>query len=190
MFENPTTAPRASRRGHSVLVAGVFAMVLLVAACGSSSTKSGTGPSTSSNPGTMFSVANVPGLGMVVVDGRGRTVYNLTSGGHRNVPCDASNGCTTVWPDLPLPDGTSGAKAGSGINASLLGTMKVGSETYPTYNGWLMYEYTGDSGPGQAHGQGIQSFGGTWYALNAAGEPITMTGSSSPSTTSGGSSGY
>jgi predicted lipoprotein with Yx(FWY)xxD motif len=46
-------------------------------------------------------------------------------------------------------------------------------ETYPTYNGWLMYEYTGDSGPGQANGQGLRSFSGTWYVLNASGNPVT-----------------
>jgi len=121
----------------------------------------------------MFSAMNVPGVGMVLVDGRGRTVYLLTSGGHTNVPCDDASGCTKVWPDLPLPQGTSSAMAGSGLQASLLSTTKLSDgETYPTYNGWLMYEYVGDSGPGQANGQGIQSFGGTWYAISPAGTPV------------------
>ena len=111
---------------------------------------------------------------MVVVDGRGRTIYLLTSGDHTNVPCDDASGCTKVWPDLPLPQGTSAARAGSGIQASLLSTMKLSNgETYPTYNGWLMYEYVGDVGSAQSHGQGIQSFGGTWYAISPAGTPIT-----------------
>lgn len=146
----------------------------------------------------MFSTASVQGLGTVVVDGNGRTVYLLTSGDHTNVPCDDASGCTKVWPDLPLPDGTSAAKAGNGIQASLLGTMKLSDgETYPTYNGWLMYEFTGDNGPAQGHGQGIRSFGGTWYAISPAGNPVT-TGSapattahtSAPAATSGGGGGY
>jgi hypothetical protein len=87
-----------------------------------------------------------------------------------------------LWPGLPLPTGSSGAKAGTGVEASLLGTKKLSDgKTYPTYNGWLIYEYAGDSGSGQAKGQGITSFGGTWYALNASGNPVTST--------SGGSSG-
>ena len=49
-------------------------------------------------------------------------------------------------------------------------------ETYPTYHGWLMYEYSGDSGPGQSNGQGIKSFGGTWYALNASGDLVKSGG--------------
>jgi len=139
----------------------------------------------------MFSTASVQGLGTVVVDGNGRTVYLLTSGDHTNVPCEDSSGCTKVWPDLPLPDGVSGAKAGTGIQASLLGTKKLSDgETYPTYNGWLMYEFSKDSGPGEAKGQGIHSFGGTWYAITPAGDPVTTmptAATSAPATTSGGS---
>ncbi|MBV8234242.1 MAG: hypothetical protein JO075_00945, partial [Acidimicrobiia bacterium] len=63
-------------------------------------------------------------------------------------------------------------------------------ETYPTYNGWLMYEFSGDSGVGQGKGQGIQSFGGTWSAISPAGTPVTaMAGvaTSAPATSSGGS---
>jgi predicted lipoprotein with Yx(FWY)xxD motif len=110
----------------------------------------------------------------VLVDGKGRTVYILTSGGKTNVPCTDASGCTKLWPDLPLPDAVSAAKAGTGVDASLLGTKKLkDGETYPTYNGWLVYEYAGDTGPGQANGQGIKSFGGTWYVLNSSGAPVT-----------------
>jgi len=187
---------RRDRRGL-IMAALAGAALILLAACGSSSSSKSAGPSAlgasnsssssssppsstpsvpasaSSSPGTMFSAMNVQGVGMVLVDGRGRTVYLLTSGGHTNVPCDDASGCTKVWPDLPLPQGTSSAMAGSGLQASLLSTTKLSDgETYPTYNGWLMYEYVGDSGPGQANGQGIQSFGGTWYAISPAGTPV------------------
>jgi hypothetical protein len=79
-----------------------------------------------------------------------------------------------------------------GIKASLLGTKKLSDgETYPTYNGWLMYEYTGDSGSGQANGEGIKSFGGTWYVLNPSGQPVkSKSGGSSNSGGSGGGGGY
>jgi predicted lipoprotein with Yx(FWY)xxD motif len=164
------------------------AVSALVAGCGGGSQKPTTSSSpagssgSSSNPATMFSTASVSGLGTVVVDGKGMTVYILTSGGHTNVPCNDASGCTGLWPDLPLPKGVSAAKAGTGIKASLLGTKKLSDgETYPTYNGWLMYEYSGDSGPAQSKGQGIKSFGGTWYVLNASGNPVT--------TSAGGSSG-
>ena len=125
-----------------------------------------------SDPATSFGVANVSDVGNVVVDGKGRTVYILTSGAKKNVPCTDASGCTDVWPDLSLPDGDSAATAGSGVNGLLLGTKLANGETYPTYNGYLLYEYSGDSGPGKAKGEGLMSYGGTWYVLSPAGMPV------------------
>jgi predicted lipoprotein with Yx(FWY)xxD motif len=172
---------------RALVVGGILGAAALLAGCGRGSQKPTTSTTTSSaksaaKPSTSFSIANVSGVGSVLVDGRGRTVYILTADGHSNVPCTDASGCTGLWPDLPLPDGSSGAKAGTGVEASLLSTKKGNDgETYPTYNGWLVYEYAGDSGPGQAKGQGIKSFGGTWYVVNASGNPVKST--------SGGSSG-
>jgi predicted lipoprotein with Yx(FWY)xxD motif len=171
----------------TLIPAGTLAAAAILAGCGGGSSPTTTSTSSSgslANPATQFSTANVSGVGNVVVDGKGKTVYILTSGGTTNVPCTDASGCTGLWPDLPLPDGVSAAKAGTGIKASLLGTKKLSDgETYPTYNGWLVYEYSGDSGPGQANGQGIKSFGGTWYALDASGNPVT-------SSSGGGGGGY
>jgi predicted lipoprotein with Yx(FWY)xxD motif len=173
----------------ALLAAGATAAGAVLVACGGSSNKSAASTSSSgssANPASSFSTANVSGVGNVVVDGKGRTVYILTSGGHSNVPCTDANGCTKLWPDLPLPSGVTSATAGTGTKASLLGTKKSGDgHTYPTYNGWSLYEYTGDSGAGQANGEGIKSFGGTWYVLNASGDPVT-----SKSGGSGGGGGY
>jgi hypothetical protein len=81
----------------------------------------------------------------------------------------------------------SAATAGTGVKASLLGTKKLSDgKTYPTYNGWLIYEYAGDPGPAQATGQRIKSFGGTWYVLNTSGNPVTSSDGSGGTTTSGG----
>lgn len=173
-----------------LLTAGVVAAAAVLAGCGGGSSKPTTSTSAAGSggdPATQFSVASVSGVGNVVVDGKGRTVYILTSGGHTNVPCTDASGCTKLWPDLPLPDGVSAAKAGSGLKASLLATKKLSDgETYPTYHGWLVYEYAGDSAAGQANGQGIKSFGGTWYVLNASGNPVTSGSGGS----SGGGGGY
>jgi len=171
----------------ALVVGGILGVAALLAGCGGGSQKPATTTTASSSgssgkPSTSFSTATVSGVGKVLVDGSGRTVYILTANMHSNVPCTDASGCTGLWPDLPLPDGSSGAKAGTGVKASLLSTKKLSDgESYPTYNGWLVYEYSGDSGPGEANGQGMKSFGGTWYVLNASGTPVT--------TMSGGSSG-
>lgn len=165
------------------LVVGAIVVISgLVAGCGGSSSKPTTTVRTTVPHKTVpasaqFSAANVPGLGPGLLDARGRTVYVLTKDGHTNAPCTDESGCTDAWPDLPLEGGAKAAKAGTGITASLLGTKKSSDgETYPTYNGWLMYEYTGDSGPDEVNGQGISSFGGTWYILSPSGDPLTTGG--------------
>lgn len=183
-------------RGWAVLPLGVALMVTM-AACGSSSKKTTTGATgttaaggSSSSPGTMFSTASVSGLGTVLVDASGKTVYLLETADHKNANCDDASGCTKIWPDLPFPSGTTSATAGSGVQQSKLSSKKLADgETYPTYNGWLMYEYTGDTGPAQGHGEGIQSFGGTWYALSPSGDPVTSSGGGGTATTTGSSGG-
>jgi predicted lipoprotein with Yx(FWY)xxD motif len=169
---------RASPKVFAVV--GMLGVAGLLAGCGGGSTSSPTTTSSAGSgakPSTSFGTAKVSGVGTVVVDGGGRTVYILTADGKTNAPCTDASGCTKLWPDLPLPDGVAAAKGEMGIDASLLSTKKLSDgETYPTYNGWLMYEYSGDSGPGQSSGQGIKSFGGTWYAVMPSGNPVTSSG--------------
>ena len=178
---------------------------ITVAACGSSAT---TGSGSGSSPGAgsaasagtsssavFLSTKSVPGVGTVLVDGQGRTLYLLTSEKGGKVTCTPSNGCTKFWPEITLPTGTTAATAGTGVQSSLLGTVKDASGNLEvTYNGWPVYTFAGDSGPGAAHGQGQVSFGGTWYVLNASGDPVTGHGgaqpASSPSSSSSGSGAY
>ena len=199
--------PAARRLLYGGLVAGAAATV---AACGSpSSTGTAAGgssagasasstssapPGGSSSPATVtISARNVPGVGTVLVNGQGRTLYMLTSEKGGKITCTDENGCTKVWPDTELSKGVTAAKAGSGIQASLLGTVKdEDGSLYVTYNHWPLYTFSGDSGPGQAKGEGITNFGGNWYVLNVAGAPVTSRqaqGGSSPSA-GGGGNGY
>jgi predicted lipoprotein with Yx(FWY)xxD motif len=129
----------------------------------------------------------VPGVGTVLVNGQGQTLYLLTSEKGGKITCTAANGCTQAWPETVVSSGTA-ATAGSGVQSSLLGTVKDASgKLEVTYNHWPLYTFSGDSGPGVAKGQGISNFGGTWYVLNSSGNPVTSTQSSS---SSGGGSGY
>ena len=193
--------PSAHRLLGGSLVLGA---AITVAACGSSATTgsgSGSSPSagsaasagTSSSSAVSLSTKSVPGVGTILVDGQGKTLYLLTSEKGGKVTCTPSNGCTKFWPEITLPKGTTAATAGTGVQSSLLGTVKDASGNLEvTYNGWPVYTFVGDSGPGAAHGQGQVSFGGTWYVLNASGNPVTSHGGAQPATSpsSAGSGGY
>ncbi len=158
--------------------------VAAAAACGSTSSgaaagqgksqPAGTSPPASSSSAVTVSAKSVAGGGTILVNGNGQTLYMLTSEKGGKITCTDDNGCTKVWPDTELPKGTTSATAGSGIQASLLGTVKNSAgELYATYHGWPLYTYAGDNGPGQANGEGITSFGGTWYVLSTSGNPVT-----------------
>jgi predicted lipoprotein with Yx(FWY)xxD motif len=172
------------RRGplRSWLLAGGLALgtAVTVAACGSSSSGTAGSPSSSAPAGASsaasatISAKSVPGVGAVLVNGQGQTLYMLTSEKGGKITCTQANGCTQAWPETVLTDGATTAKAGGGVQSSLLGTVKdAGGNLEVTYNHWPLYTFSGDSGPGAAKGQGLTSFGGTWYVLNRSGNPVT-----------------
>jgi predicted lipoprotein with Yx(FWY)xxD motif len=188
------------RRGplKSWLLAAGLAVgtAVTVAACGSSSSGTAAGSPSSSTPAGAASAAtstistkSVHGVGTVLVNGQGQTLYMLTSEKGGKNTCTQANGCTQVWPETLLSNGAATAKAGGGVQSSLLGTVKDASgHLEVTYNHWRLYTFSGDSGPGVAKGQGLRSFGGTWYVLNGSGHPVT---SSAPGNAlSGGGNGY
>ncbi|MGI9034202.1 MAG: COG4315 family predicted lipoprotein [Acidimicrobiales bacterium] len=184
-----------SNRYRHVGGALVGAALLVVAACASSSKTTTTGttansavPSSAPSTGVTISTADVPGVGTVLVNAKdGRTLYLLTSEQGGKLTCTDDNGCTKVWPDTELPPGVTAANAGGGADASRLGTVKSATGSlYVTYGGWPLYTYAGDSGPAQAKGQGITSFGGTWYVISPAGNAVTAKATSAPAGSSGG----
>jgi predicted lipoprotein with Yx(FWY)xxD motif len=195
-------APQRLHAPH-LLALGAAGMLVL-AACGSSgsgsastggsSSSSQTSATGASNAAITVAAASVPGIGTALVNGNGLTLYMLTSEKGGTLTCTDDNGCTKVWPDTELPSGTTRPIAGSGIDASKLSTIKAASgNLYITYAGWPLYTYSGDTGPGQAKGLGIVSFGGTWYPLSPAGAEITSgSGASGSGTTTSSSygSGY
>src|SRR6266853_19215 len=131
------------------------------------------------------SATSVPGVGTILVNGQGQTLYLLTSEQGGKVTCTRANGCTKFWPETLLASGVTAAKAGSGVQASMLGTVTDASGNLEvTYNHWPLYTFVKDSGPGMAHGQGLTGFGGTWYVLNASGNPVTSSQSQAGSSSS------
>lgn len=123
-----------------------------------------------------------------VLESNGKTLYLLTADTPTSSKCTDS-GCTAVWPPL-----TGTATAGSGVKASMLGHLSLPDGTQQvTYGGHPLYFYVGDGGAGQTNGQGITSFGGTWYVVSAStGQAVTraVPAGSGSSTTSSGSGGY
>ena len=168
--------------------AAIVALVLLAAACAKSTTPSSggssAGTSASSSPSMMaaaISTKSISGVGTVLVDNKGFTLYYRKTDAHSKVTC--SGGCASTWPPQ-LVTGSMPA-AGSGVSGKLA-TIKGANGTQLTYKGWPLYTYSGDSAPGQANGQGIS---GTWFAMTASG-PKSSSGGPSPAGSPPGGGGY
>ncbi len=105
--------------------------------------------------------------GEILTDSSGRTLYLLTADTARSLACKGV--CTDIWPPL-LTKGR--PRAGQGVVAKELTTVKRGSSLQVAYDGHPLYTYAGDGGTGQVNGEGIVSFGGTWYVLGPKGSPV------------------
>jgi predicted lipoprotein with Yx(FWY)xxD motif len=136
----------------------------------------------------VVSTANSAKVGTYLVSGK--TVYTLNKG---NSACNSA--CVAIWPQLVLPKGVTKATAGTGVNASKLGTVKrSGGVLQVTYGGKALYWFVGDSGPGQLTGNGLSDTWGKWSAVvTTKAAKSTSSGSTSggtPTTAKPSSSGY
>jgi predicted lipoprotein with Yx(FWY)xxD motif len=154
----------------------VSALALSVAACGSSSTSTSTSTSKAASTTTKTAAVVVigaqseSGLGTVLVDSSGKTLYQFVPDAGKHVTCTGS--CATVWPPVMLPSGAK-LKASGGIEASLLGSDPDPSGgRVVTYAGWPLYTYVSDGSPGSHTGQGINLNGGLWYVMSPSGKAI------------------
>jgi predicted lipoprotein with Yx(FWY)xxD motif len=90
----------------------------------------------------------------------GHTLYSL--GGEHGQTFLCTESCLTFWPPLKAPP--------TGVLPA--GPVKLGAVNRPdgagrqvTYHGHPLYVFGGDSRPGDVHGQGLHTAGGTWGAV-------------------------
>ncbi len=109
-------------------------------------------------------------LGKLLVNGRGFTLYSFSRDSRGKDRCLSTPSCSSIWPALT----SSGRpRAGSGIKASLLGTITLGDGARQvTYDGHPLYTYAFDSAPAQTGYVGVTQFGGIWQALAPSGKPV------------------
>jgi predicted lipoprotein with Yx(FWY)xxD motif len=106
--------------------------------------------------------------GKILVNSKGDTLYLWAKDKNDKSAC--SGGCLDVWPFV-LISGT--PTAGPGVNAKLLGTIKVKGGHEVTYNKHPLYTYVSDVKPGIISGEGNKSFGAAWWVVSTAGDAIT-----------------
>jgi predicted lipoprotein with Yx(FWY)xxD motif len=167
---------------HSpVLLIAPAAIALAIAGCGGASSGGSSGATAAStatpaaSPAPKAAVVDVrsTGLGRILVDGQGRTLYLFEKDKGPKSSCAGE--CASDWPPLIT---TSRATAAKGATSRLLGTAKrPGGALQATYAGHPLYLYEGDSRPSQTTGEGLEAFGAEWYVLGPSGKKVEEAGS-------------
>jgi predicted lipoprotein with Yx(FWY)xxD motif len=106
----------------------------------------------------------------VTVSAQGRTLYSLTPETSSHLLCKSSE-CMHFWPPLTVPSRTTRLKAAAGVHGHLGILRRSNGVLQVTLRGKPLYRYSGDKAKGQAKGQGLESFGGTWHAVTASTPP-------------------
>jgi predicted lipoprotein with Yx(FWY)xxD motif len=173
------------RRGYLALIAVPVLAIGLAACGGSSNSSSGSSNAsasvpaqTSSGSGTV-STKSVSGVGTVLVDSKGMTLYTNDQDTPSKIACTGQ--CQSFW--IPLKaSGGNPTSSDSSVQAKLSVEQGI-----VTFDGKPLYTFVQDTSPGQATGNGFQdSFGGTNFTWTAA--TVSGAAPASSSSTSGGSS--
>ena len=159
-----------TRTRSITLLASATVLVLATSALagcgsgGSNATGSSAPPKTADGQPATFGVAN-ESLGEILVDSRGRTLYLFRRDSGTKSAC--AGACAIEWPPLRA---TGKPTVGSGAAASSVATSaRSDGKPQVTYNGHPLYLFSGDQKPGDTNGEGVNAFGGLWYALSSAG---------------------
>src|SRR5215469_14209269 len=134
-------------RRKSVLLGGGLALTLFAAAIG---------PAAYGAPSTVDTAAiTVGGVSTrVLTNDQGMTLYYLDTDTPARSTC--TGGCASIWPPLL----SAGAPSTGASLPGKLAVVKTANGPQVSYNGHLLYIYTGDTAPHQANGQG---FAGKWW---------------------------
>ena len=117
-----------------------------------------------------ISTRKVAGLGTILVDAKGRTLYMFVPDKRKKVTCVKT--CAAVWPPVKLPKGAKPLAVRGARQKLLSSDRDPEGGRVVTYNGWPLYLYVGDTKPGQATGQALDLNGGLWYVLTPAGKIV------------------
>jgi predicted lipoprotein with Yx(FWY)xxD motif len=105
-------------------------------------------------------------FGPVLFDGHNRALYLFTRDPRRKTRCYGA--CADAWPPFYAKGRP---RAGRGVDRDLLGTIeRRDGRRQVTYKGQALYFYVDDP-RGQVLCNDVFEFGGTWYAVDAKGNP-------------------
>jgi predicted lipoprotein with Yx(FWY)xxD motif len=115
--------------------------------------------------GVTLTARQAPGVGTVVVDAQGFTLYRFDRDTPRPPAATCVDQCAAKWP--PVVVDPEGALRLEGVEQSAIGMVqRPDGSSQLTIGGWPVYHFAGDKAPGATGGQGVD---GTWSAVTPTG---------------------
>jgi predicted lipoprotein with Yx(FWY)xxD motif len=166
---------RNTRIGALAATAAVSLTALAISACGGGGSAATAPPTTASGTPATIGLANEGNLGKILINSQGRSLYLFQK--DMGTKSECAGACAAAWPPLRA---TGKPVVGTALSASKIGTTaRSDGKPQVTYNGHPLYLYSADQKPGDTNGQGLNVFGGGWFALSAAGNMVSGKGSGS-----------
>jgi len=164
------------RRSYLVVPAAAAGLVALAAACGSPGNSSSSSSTSSPAAGKSASAATIAaglrtkqiGGTTVLTNAKGFTLYTFAPDTPTKSACNG--GCAATWPPQKAP---------ATVKSPYTKITRSDGSSQLAFHGRPLYTYTGDSAPGQANGNGLNTFGGLWHEAPASGGTAPA-GTSSP----------
>jgi predicted lipoprotein with Yx(FWY)xxD motif len=169
---------------------------VVITACGSSSPSTTTpnapastsdapaSPSTNAS-GTVTISTRSTGIGTVLVNAQGHTLYWFAIDTPGKSNCNGS--CTTYWPPVI---GKAVAAAGTSLPKGFGTITRSDGSLQATYDGHPLYTYAADSSAGMTSGNGLNASGGLWWAMTPSGAKAKAAAPKPSTSTGGGGYGY
>jgi predicted lipoprotein with Yx(FWY)xxD motif len=160
---------QGSKTGAARAIAAAFVAMFALAVFGA-------GPAGAATKKTTVKVATVPGVGAVLVNPAGKTLYTLTDANGAAIACTGP--CLSLWPPAMV---SANAKVTAPKGVKSLSATKDTHQV--TWKALPLYTYAGDQTKNVANGEGLMGFGGTWHAVK-----VTKTASTTPTSAKSSSS--
>ncbi|GAA4238223.1 SCO0930 family lipoprotein [Actinomadura meridiana] len=137
---------------------------------------------------TVVKTQNDPKLGLILTDGKGRTLYRFDKDTPKPPTTTCFSACKKAWPPAVFKGWKKLRLEGVDRKRVDFIERKDDGKCQLTINGWPMYYYEKDERPGDVKGQGV---GGVWWATTPTGTRAANTGTGmGMGTGSGGGGGY
>jgi predicted lipoprotein with Yx(FWY)xxD motif len=176
------------------LIIGLAAVTAagLLAGCSSGNSASAPAGTQQAGAAVAISTRQLSGVGTVLTDHSGRTLYTPQQEASGVIKCTA--GCLSFWFPVTVGNGVT-PRAASTLTGTLSSIQRPDGGRQLTYNGQPLYTFKLDDAAGQAHGDNFtDNFGGqsfTWHAATVgASAPSQPASPSGANPYQGGPAGY